>query len=215
MIIKRLKSPEGDAAVLVDPPADSVRPIARVEAYRHGQLVNAGSAFWIELWPSALLTAAHVLSGADAVRIRARGASGTVAFDAATYASDPGRDVAVLCPTGLVSVAERWLLSVPAEGSEHDAAIVGYPSANDQDQEPPQVLVRARRSASWLRLSKAGVRAMSGGPLVVRGTSQAIGVYVGPRPQGGFYAAATDEPLFGALMTAASEERNAMMENPQ
>lgn len=220
MTVRRLRIPEQSAGSHLPPPPPptdvSIDPVVRIEALRGGLRLGVGSGFWIEGWPSALITARHVVERADAVRIHAKSPGRVVEFHAATVAfPDADPDVAVLCTAGPPNVRNRLVLAAP--GAEEDAQILGYPRTADLDASPAEELdAHAGLAAPWLRLDAAGEKGMSGGPLVVRGSSPrlAIGVYVGPRNAGGVFAFATDAELFRRQMFAAATLRNKMMGVP-
>lgn len=199
----RLSSPTRPS--VPPPPGDiPIHALVRVEALRNGTLLQTGSGFWINLWHSALITARHVVEGADSVRIKAKTWGGILTFHAVSVAYPRAPlDMAVLCTSGAPSVQEPYDLYVPGQQQEA-VRILGFPR-NDElaTSDPTLVDALARRDGPWLKLSAGGMKGMSGGPVVLRNTSHVVGVYVGPRSAGGYYAFAIDDNLFNERMLRA------------
>lgn len=204
----RLISPEGDATPLRAPPGDILRPFARIEAYRGGDRIETGTAFWASGAPGVLLTAAHVVERADAVLIRARRTGGgIVTFDGATLAISSNADVAAICPLRSANLQNPPVLFEPAD--EQAVKIVGFPGDDEPSKPPQSVRATAFRNDTMLKLTKAGDPGMSGGAVLLSNGS-AVGVYIGPMADG-FWAVATSTQLFGGLIVAASNELKAML----
>lgn len=198
----RLKGPT--RPTVPPPPSDTpILAVVRVEAFRDGSLLQTGSGFWIDRWHSALITARHVVEGANSVRIKAKTPDGVLTFHAASVAFPPAPlDMAVLCTSGAPYVPEPFALYLP--GQEDAVRIIGFPRSDDLATSGVTVVdALARRDSPWLKLGAGGMKGMSGGPVVLRNTSHVVGVYVGPRAAGGHYAFAIDEELFGERMLAA------------
>lgn len=130
-----------------------------------------GSGFAIA--PGYLVTNAHVVAGADTVRVRS--ADGT--DDAAVVLFDARLDVAVLHVPGLALPALRFATADPGRGTT--AAALGYPGGGGLEVEPAaisstyravgrDIYGEARVQRSILELRAAVDRGDSGGPLVLR-----------------------------------------------
>jgi len=154
-----------------------------------------GSAFVYA--PQLLLTNAHVVAGADRVRVQT--AAGALAAHVVLF--DPARDVAVLRVPGLTAPALRLAASPASSGQ--DAVVLGYPQDGPFDVRPARLRDRERISGHDIygRLSvdrdiytiRSVVRAgNSGGPLLdTRG-----------RVLGIVFASALDSPDTGFVLTA-------------
>lgn len=90
--------------------------------------------------PERVMTNAHVVAGADQVKVE----TGSGPLTAHVVVFDPGRDIAVLWVPGL-KLAPLKLATVPASSGQ-DAIVLGYPEDGPFDVRPARVRDRERIS---------------------------------------------------------------------
>lgn len=203
----RLKSAVHPGRALVPPPPQPIFSVVRLTPVINGVARGSGTGFWVDGWSSTLITARHVIEGAHAIRVRARGPGGIFDFDAVSIAyPEAPDDFAVVCVAGAAEVVRRFRLGTPT--GSHDVRVIGYPATVDVRKSGALSFEsQAKLTAPWLELEDEGLSGMSGGPVVSQ--NQVIGVYVGPRDVGGAFAFATDANRLDQAMQQAVGLRDA------
>lgn len=202
-VVKQLRSPTSIAAC-----ATMALPVVRLQA-RFGNIWAAwGSGFFIDQWPSSIITARHVVSlpqgiAPNDVRVEAfvdgvwsRIEVTTLAFPSMKSASP---DVAIVRIHGTCT---STLAAATMDGPTR-VEIWGYPLVVGRPPAAPTVVgCRAQIASGSLKLERPGRPGMSGGPVVAISETgsplAAVGIYVGMSPYGAKANLLIDDALFAS-----------------
>ncbi|MFO7565488.1 MAG: serine protease [Enhygromyxa sp.] len=143
-----------------------------------------GNGFFVSEWRDAVVTSAHVVQGANKVRVRARADGVEVWFDARTTAWEEGRDLAVVrLPARVKGFSKRLVVASPSPGGLTTTSLNGYGSLDAWrkgwlTREKP---VRGNADGWWIEYldGSSGGHGFSGSPVFDAQTGLVVGVHRG------------------------------------
>jgi S1-C subfamily serine protease len=202
-IVKQLRAPTENA-----PCVTMVLPVVRIQARVGNTWAAWGSGFFIDQWPSSIITARHVVAlpqgiGPSDVRVEAfidgiwsRIDVTTIAFPSVGTAAP---DVAIVRIQGTCTTA----LKAATMDGPCPVEIWGYPLAVRRPAASPLVVgCRAQPAAGHIKLERPGRPGMSGGPVVAISEAgkplAAVGIYLGTSPNGAKAHILIDDALFAS-----------------
>lgn len=183
--------------------ARAVRSTVNVESFGCGGL-HEGSGFTVA--PNVVVTNAHVVAGAD--RVRVRRPDGRV-LPASIVRFDPNRDLAVLSVAGLGQ--ESLPIGNAPEGTA--AAVLGYPGGQNNVRVAPAVIREEnptigrdiygrQRTQRQVLFLASRLRQGDSGSAVIDGQGQVIGVAFAVAPDRPGAAYALDDSELRAVLAA-------------